>query len=168
MGTVRGNWLTGAHSGRACNHENIYTKIDRKTGKCYSVKLCNPNVATSVDQAAQRNAFGMISAALSSWIKQQKELNSDAYKNVKAQYDRQTKYSTLRGYMMAKNMAEVAGSNIVKITVSGEEFTVTVSGIVTSQPSGNGTSGSQNGGGVNAADEQSSSSIEGGVANNIH
>ena len=43
MGKVQGNWLTGAHSGRACKHENIYTKVDKKTGACYSVKLCNPN-----------------------------------------------------------------------------------------------------------------------------
>ena len=42
MGKVQGNWITGAHSGRACKHEDIYTKINKKTGACYSVKLCNP------------------------------------------------------------------------------------------------------------------------------
>ena len=33
MGIVHGNWLTGTHSGRACKHENVYTRVNRKTVK---------------------------------------------------------------------------------------------------------------------------------------
>ena len=27
MGKVYGNWVTGLHSGRACKHDDIYTKV---------------------------------------------------------------------------------------------------------------------------------------------
>lgn len=50
MGTVKGNWLTGAHSGCACRHDDIYTRVDSKTGKCYSAKLCNPSESVSESQ----------------------------------------------------------------------------------------------------------------------
>ena len=43
MGIVHGNWLTGTHSGRACKHEKVYTRVNKKTGQCYSAQLCNPN-----------------------------------------------------------------------------------------------------------------------------
>lgn len=146
MGTVKGNWLTGAHSGRACHHDDIYTKVDKKTGKCYSVKLCHPNDSNTALQAAQRNSFGMISAALSAWIKEQKALKSDAYKSLKAQYDRQSKYATLRGYMMAKGMAQVMDDKTVQISAGGNVFSVTVSGIGGGNGGGsNGSNGSNSG-----------------------
>ena len=31
MGIVHGNWLTGTHSGRACKHEKVYTRVNKKT-----------------------------------------------------------------------------------------------------------------------------------------
>ena len=46
MGIVHGNWLTGTHSGRACRHENVYTRVNKKTGQCYSAQLCPPPIAT--------------------------------------------------------------------------------------------------------------------------
>ena len=30
MGKVYGNWVTGLHSGRACEHDDIYTKVNKK------------------------------------------------------------------------------------------------------------------------------------------
>lgn len=122
MGKLSGNWITGAHSGRACNHDDIYTKVDKKTGACYSVKLCNPNTDWSEDQLAQRTSFGAISSAISQWIKTNKvsgaSKNAD-YEKVKKMYDRQSKYSTLRGMMYAKGMyvvSETDGSVTVDIT----------------------------------------------------
>ena len=62
MGRVNVNWITGVHSGRACRHDNIYTKVDRKTGACYSVALCNPNTNWNEAQLQQRANFGAISS----------------------------------------------------------------------------------------------------------
>ena len=117
MGTVNGNWLTGAHSGRACNHENIYTKTNRKTGKCYSVKLCNPSSMVSEMQAAHRINFGIISSTISQWIKEQQALNSADFIYIKAAFDRQTRYSTLRGYIMARGLYELQDDGTVVIDV---------------------------------------------------
>ena len=117
MGTVNGNWLTGAHSGRACNHENIYTKTNRKTGKCYSVKLCNPSTMVSEMQAAHRTSFGIISSTVSQWIKEQQALNSADFIYIKAAFDRQTRYSTLRGYIMARGLYELQDDGTVVIDV---------------------------------------------------
>ena len=75
MGKVYGNWITGVHSGRACRQDDIYTKVNKKTGACYSVKLCNPNTNWSEMVTAQRSSFGAISSALSAWIKAEKEKN---------------------------------------------------------------------------------------------
>ena len=58
-------WLMPGHSGRACNHKDIYTKMNKNTGKCYSVKFCNPSLLTTTAQSAQRTHFGKLSAALS-------------------------------------------------------------------------------------------------------
>ena len=104
MGKVSGNWVTGRHSGRACRHDDIYTKVDRKTGACYSVKLCNPNTDWTEMQMRQRTSFGTISSAINTWLKEAQQTSSADYLKVKRMYDRQTRYSTLRGMMYAKGM----------------------------------------------------------------
>ena len=101
MGKVSGNWVTGRHSGRACRHDDIYTKVDRKTGACYSVKLCNPNTDWTEMQMRQRTSFGTISSAINTWLKEAQQTSSADYLKVKRMYDRQTRYSTLRGMMYA-------------------------------------------------------------------
>jgi len=116
MGKVSGNWITGAHSGRACNHDDIYTKVNKKTGACYSVKLCNPNTDSNETQLKTQGAFALVSKAASQWVKTEKEANSADYKKAKQMYDRQTKYSTLRGMIIAKGM----------YTVSADQQTVTI------------------------------------------
>jgi len=116
MGKVSGNWITGAHSGRACNHDDIYTKVNKKTGACYSVKLCNPNTDSNETQLKTQGAFALVSKAASLWVKTEKEANSADYKKAKQMYDRQTKYSTLRGMIIAKGM----------YTVSADKQTVTI------------------------------------------
>lgn len=118
MGKVKTTWLLPGHSGRACNHEDIYTKQDKKTSKVYSVKLCNPNVNWNEKQLAHRNKFGMINAALSTWIKENRASDSDDFKKVMLQYNRQTKYSTLRGMMYGKGMATIDGSGKVVIDIT--------------------------------------------------
>ena len=118
MGKVTGNWLTGAHSGRACRHEDIYTRTDRKTGACYSAKLCNPVTEWTEAQKTQRASFGAISAAISAWIKKESATPSADYVKVKRVYDRQAKYGTLRGMMYAKGMYRVEKDGSVVVDVN--------------------------------------------------
>ena len=123
MGKVKTTWLLPGHSGRACNHEDIYTKQDRKTGKVYSVKVCNPNEDWTEKQEKSRSQFGVLSSALSAWIKENRTKESEDYKKVKATFDRQTRYGTLRGMMLAKGYATVDAQGKVTINVGGKAST---------------------------------------------
>ncbi|MCI7555317.1 MAG: hypothetical protein MST03_00740, partial [Bacteroidales bacterium] len=60
-------------------------------------------------------AFAVISAAISAWIATEKAKSapSDDFKKVKLAFDRQTRYSTLRGMMMAKGMFKVVDGAVV-------------------------------------------------------
>ena len=143
MGQVKGNWLTGAHSGRACRHDDIYTRVDSKTGKCYSCKLCNPSESVTEAQVTQRTNFGAISAAISAWIKTEREANSADYQRVKKAFDRQKRYGTLRGYMMARGMATIGDDGSITINVN-----VSTTPVINGGGSGNTSGGgSDNGGG---------------------
>ena len=150
MGKVSGNWITGAHSGRACRHDDIYTKVNRKTGACYSVKLCNPNTNWSEAVINHRSVFAAVSSALSAWIKTEKEKNSAEYQKVKKAFDRQTRYATLRGFMNAKGMYTIAddGSVTVDITAS----TSTAGSPVVTPPSDSGSGGESGGSGNDNTD----------------
>ena len=151
MGQVKGNWLTGAHSGRACRHDDIYTRVDPKTGKCYSAKLCNPSNVVSEAQMNQRSAFGTLSAAVSAWIKTEKEANSEDYQKVYRAWNRQKRYSSLRGYMMARGMAKIEDDGSVTINVNSSTPTVNGGGGSSNSgsgsDSGSGSSGNQGGSG---------------------
>ena len=165
MGIVHGNWLTGKHSGRACKHENVYTRVNKKTGQCYSAQLCNPNPYRNETQKKVTTAFSVISAAISAWIATEKAKStpSDDFKKVKLAFDRQTRYATMRGMMMAKGMFKVVDGAVVVDPNANTSF-ATVSGTVqlpdgsanapASPDSGSGgsTSGSQtpSGGGSNS------------------
>ena len=154
MGKVYGNWVTGLHSGRACKHDDIYTKVNKKTGACYSVKLCNPNTNWSEMVTAQRSSFGAISSALSAWIKAEKEKNSEDYQKVKKMYDRQIRFSTLRGMMYAKGMYSIDESGLVTIDINASYNA--------SAPSGGGGSSQTPGGSGGAEDPGSGGSSTGG------
>ena len=131
MGIVHGNWLTGTHSGRACRHENVYTRVNKKTGQCYSAQLCNPNPYRNEKQKKVTTAFAVISAAISAWIATEKAKSapSDDFKKVKLAFDRQTRYSTMRGMMMAKGMFKVVDGAVVVDPNANTSF-ATVSGTV--------------------------------------
>ena len=144
MGIVHGNWLTGTHSGRACKHEKVYTRVNKKTGQCYSAQLCNPNPYRNEKQQKVTTAFAVVSAAISAWIATEKAKStpSEEFKKVKLAFDRQTRYSTLRGMMMAKGMFKVENGKVVVDPNANTSF-ATVSGTV-QLPAGSGsTSGSQ-------------------------
>ena len=144
IGILHGNWLTGTHSGRACKHENVYTRVNKKTGQCYSAQLCNPNPYRNEKQQKVTTAFAVVSAAISAWIATEKAKStpSEEFKKVKLAFDRQTRYSTLRGMMMAKGMFKVENGKVVVDPNANTSF-ATVSGTV-QLPAGSGsTSGSQ-------------------------
>ena len=154
MGKVYGNWITGVHSGCACRQDDIYTKVNKKTGACYSVKLCNPNTNWSEMVTAQRSSFGAISSALSAWIKAEKEKNSEDYQKVKKMYDRQIRFSTLRGMMYAKGMYSIDESGLVTVDINASYNA--------SAPSGGGGSSQTPGGSGGAEDPGSGGSSTGG------
>ena len=131
MGIVKGNWLTGAHSGRACRHESIYTRVNKKTGACYSAQLCNPNPYRNEAQKKTTSAFSIISAAISAWIatEKAKSIQSEDYKKVKMAYDRQTRYSSLRGFMFAKGMYKYENGKVV-VDVNANTAFATVSAAI--------------------------------------
>ena len=146
MGRVSGNWLTGAHSGRACRHEDIYTRTDRKTGACYSAKLCNPVTEWTETQKAQRVSFGAISSAISAWIKAESVKPSADYLKVKRMYDRQMKYSTLRGMMYAKGMYRVEKDGSVVVDVNANTKGAVAGGGSNAGADNPGSGGSADGG----------------------
>lgn len=146
MGKVTGNWITGHHSGRACRHDDIYTRVNRKTGACYSVKLCNPNTNWTKNQTRQRISFGTISAAINAWIKQEQLTDSADYLKVKKMYDRQTRYSTLRGMMYAKGMYTVDEQGQVTVDVNARTLGAIAGGSGSDSGSG-GSGGSDSGSG---------------------
>ena len=150
MGKVSGNWITGTHSGRACKHEDIYTKVNKKTGACYSVKLCHPSEKVSSNQITERNAFGLVSAALSAWIKTNKASDSADYQKVKKSFDAQTKYATLRGFMMAKGMYTVSDAvsgtgKVVTVDITARTDFKTAFGIESGTAGSSGTGSGGNG-----------------------
>ena len=178
MGIVHGNWLTGTHSGRACKHEKVYTRVNKKTGQCYSAQLCNPNPYRNETQKKVTTAFAVVSAAISAWIATEKAKStpSEDFKKVKLAFDRQTRYSTLRGMMMAKGMYKVENGKVV-VDVNANSSFATVSGTVqlpagsgstlgSQTPSGSGSGGSQapSGGGsdTGGSDSESGGSSDGG------
>ena len=146
MGIVHGNWLTGTHSGRACRHENVYTRVNKKTGQCYSAQLCNPNPYRNEKQKKVTTAFSVISAAIAAWIATEKAKSapSDDFKKVKLAFDRQTRYATMRGMMMAKGMYKVVDGAVVVDPNANTSF-ATVSGTV-QLPDGSGSANAPAGG----------------------
>lgn len=146
MGKLTGNWITGAHSGRACRHEDIYTKVNKKTGACYSAKLCNPVTVWTEKQLAQRVSFGAISAAISAWIKAESVSGSEDYMKVKRMFDRQSKFATLRGMMYAKGMYRVEEDGSVVVDVNANSKGVVVVPPASGGSGGSGGSGDDDGG----------------------
>ena len=155
MGKVYGNWVTGLHSGRACKHDDIYTKVNKKTGQCYSVKLCNPNTNQTESQKKTVSAFGKVNAAIAAWIKAEKAKSapSEAYQKAVAVFNRQNRYATLRGMIIAKGMYKVENGEVVVDPNANTTF-ATISSTV-QLPAG---SGSANSGGSGSSQAPSGGS----------
>ena len=170
MGKVYGNWVTGLHSGRACKHDDIYTKVNKKTGQCYSVKLCNPNTNQTESQKKTVSAFGKVNAAIAAWIKAEKAKSapSEAYLKAVAVFNRQNRYATLRGMIIAKGMYKVENGEVVVDPNANTTFATISSTVQLPDGSANSGSGSgsqaPSGGGseTGGSDSESGSSSDGG------
>ena len=147
MGKVYGNWVTGLHSGRACKHDDIYTKVNKKTGACYSVKLCNPNTNQTESQKKTVSAFGKVNAAIAAWIKAEKAKSapSEAYQKAVAVFNRQNRYATLRGMIIAKGMYKVENGEVVVDPNANTTFATISSTVQLPDGSANNGSGSTSG-----------------------
>ena len=157
MGKVYGNWVTGLHSGRACKHDDIYTKVNKKTGQCYSVKLCNPNTNQTESQKKTVSAFGKVNAAVAAWIKTEKAKSapSEAYLKVVAVFNRQNRYATLRGMIIAKGMYKVENGEVVVDPNANTTF-ATISSTV-QLPDGSGSANAPAGGSGSTSGSQTPS-----------
>ena len=125
--------------------EDIYTKINKKTGACYSVKLCNPSHERNEAQQKVMNTFARVSKAVNDWLNKEKAAQSEAYMRAKAIFDRQSRYATLRGMMISKGMYTVSSDGTITIDVDARTNFKTVSGSA-QIPGGSGSSGSTSGG----------------------
>ena len=166
MGKVYGNWVTGLHSGRACKHDDIYTKVNKKTGQCYSVKLCNPNTNQTESQKKTVSAFGKVNAAIAAWIKAEKAKSapSEAYQKAVAVFNRQNRYATLRGMIIAKGMYKVENGEVVVDPNANTTF-ATISSTV-QLPAGSGSANSGSGSGSQAPSGGSQAPSGGGSDGN--
>lgn len=125
MGTLKGVM----HSGRPNKTSTVYTRTNKKTGRCHTVEIRNPNTNWTEKQVAGRNVFGLKNSAVSAWIRTNKEESAEGYRvyrQVKSKYDRQNVYASLRGYMIGKGMAEVLDDGSVKIVVGTYSVNVIV------------------------------------------
>ena len=118
MGKVKGNWLTGAHSGRPCKRDDIYTKVNKKTGACYSVRLCHPHRERNEAQQRVMRGMGLLSKAVNEWVRREKAAQSKAYRTAEKLFNRQSHYATLRGMIMAKGMYKVSADGVVSIDIN--------------------------------------------------
>ena len=124
-------------NGKACNHDNVYTKTNKRTGKVYAVKLCNPYEGeSSVAQTAQRTKFGVMNAAVSAFIAAGKAAvkagtDSDAqvaYLKALAAFNNQHKYATLRGMLMSRNCVYDAQEGTASVVVGGSTVSIATGG----------------------------------------
>ena len=83
---------------KVCEHSDVYFRTNKRTGKVYTGKLCNPSTkAPSAAQTAAKERFAKVVAAV-------RTILADATEKAKleAEYKSQTKYGSLFGYAMHK------------------------------------------------------------------
>ena len=108
MAELNFNWLLTSMKGKACGHDEVYTKTNKQTGKSYAVKLCNPidGENATAAQMKQRNKFGALCKAVSEWMTKEKAAEggdgSLAYNKALAAYKGQHKIGSFRGFIMNK------------------------------------------------------------------
>lgn len=154
MANLSFNWLLAAMSGKACRHDDVYTKTNKQTGRSYAVKLCNPAdpANATAAQKAQRSKFAVLSSAVSQWLTTEKASNSGngsaAYNKALAAYKSQHKYGSLRGFVLSKYATFDSSTGKVTITVGSMSSEVNTTNSGGSRTEGSGTGEGAGGGDI--------------------
>jgi len=83
---------------KVCEHSDVYFRTNKRTGKVYTGKLCNPSTkAPSAAQTKAKERFAKVSAAV-------RTILEDATEKAKLEkgFRAQRKYGSLFGYAMHK------------------------------------------------------------------
>ena len=91
--------LIESMSKKVCEHSDVYFRTNKKTGKVYTGKLCNPSTKEpSAAQIAAKARFAKVSAAVRAILAGSSEQKTQ----LEAEYKAQHKYGSLFGYAMHK------------------------------------------------------------------
>ncbi len=83
---------------KVCMHSDVYFRTNKKTGKVYTGKLCNPSTKEpSAAQIKAKERFAKVSAAVRTVLE-----NPTEKAKLEAEYKSQTKIGSLFGYAMHK------------------------------------------------------------------
>lgn len=92
--------LIKSMTGKVCQHSNVY--FFNRNGKCFSGKRCYPNTAEPTEaQKETRTNFAQAYANVKALTAEEQA----AYKEAFEAYP--DKYTTLRGYIFAKELAKL-------------------------------------------------------------
>ena len=92
--------MVKSYSGKICEHSDVYFAKKGKT--LYTGKICNPRTkAFSAEELARQEKFLQARTAVKALTAEQKTAYAEAFAN-------QKKYSSLQGYMFAKEYEKLA------------------------------------------------------------
>lgn len=83
---------------KVCQHSDVYFRVNKRTGKVTTGKMCNPSTkAPSANQVKAKARFAKVQAAV-------RTIFADPTEKAKllAEYKAQTRYGSLFGYAMHK------------------------------------------------------------------
>ena len=99
MSEIKPMALIESMSKKVCEHSDVYFRTNKKTGKVYTGKLCNPSTKEpSAAQIAAKARFAKVSAAVRAILAGTSEQKTQLVAEYKAQH----KYGSLFGYAMHK------------------------------------------------------------------
>ena len=123
MANVKLNWLTSGMSGRADKTSNIYTKQNLQTGQTYAVALRNPRTyeKQGAKEIQAQNKFHALSKGVAIFYNRISAVDASAedtalLKDIVRTLRSKRRYSTVRGYLMAR-CAEVS-ADLTKVTIT--------------------------------------------------
>ena len=83
---------------KVCEHSDVYFRTNKRTGKVYTGKLCNPSTKEpSAAQMAAKARFAKVVAAVRAVLEDATQKAA-----LEAEYKAQRKYGSLFGYAMHK------------------------------------------------------------------
>ena len=99
MAKIKPMALIESMSKKVCEHSDVYFRTNKKTGKVYTGKLCNPSTKVpSENQVKAKARFAKVSAAVRTILAGSSEQKTQLV----AEYNAQHKIGSLFGYAMSK------------------------------------------------------------------